>query len=144
MRAKIDALGGAAVAPTPAPPAAPPAPATGSYVPGAKISPDLRAEIDRALDVVTVDFGGGSGHAKAYTFATLILEQNVRRIVEIGVYRGRSLLPAASVLSAVGGGLVVGIAPLLGVAGLLRARVDHQREAVSVVAPVIHRRRGGQ
>src|SRR4051794_6641845 len=102
LSARVDALGPARVA------AAPP---TLESLPAPHISPELRAAIENALNAVPVDFGGGAGRAKAYVFASLILQHDVRRVVEIGVYRGRSLLPLATVLRAVGGGVVVGIDP---------------------------------
>ncbi len=48
---------------------------------------------------------------KALTFADLIVTQGIRDAVEIGVYRGRSLLPVAAMLKLVGGGKVIGIDP---------------------------------
>ena len=54
---------------------------------------------------------GGRRRGGAAVFASLILQHDVRRVVEIGVYRGRSLLPLATVLRAVGGGVAMGIDP---------------------------------
>jgi predicted O-methyltransferase YrrM len=102
LRTRVDALAGAAVTP----------PAAGSDDrPAPQIGPELRAEIEFALNLAPVDFGGGAGRAKAYVFASLIAQHNVRRVAEIGVYRGRSLLPIAAVLRATGGGAAVGIDP---------------------------------
>jgi predicted O-methyltransferase YrrM len=107
IRARVDALSSAqpptAVAPEPAAAASLP-------LPGPALTPELRASIEEVLDAVPVDFGGGSGHAKAYAFASLVVAHGVRVAVEIGVYRGRSLFPLATALRDVGG-RVIGIDP---------------------------------
>jgi predicted O-methyltransferase YrrM len=118
IRTRVDALGAPAAAPTaaPAPTATPVAaaaePGSTGPLPGPALTPELRADIDRVLEGIPVDFGGGSGHAKAYAFASLVVGQGVRRAVEIGVYRGRSLLPLATALRATGGS-AIGIDPYM-------------------------------
>ena len=72
---------------------------------------DLRQRLDAVVNSVPADFGGGSGLAKALTCAALIMRHDLTSYVEIGVYRGRSLLPVATVFSYFGRGSGVGIDP---------------------------------
>ncbi|MDD4781314.1 MAG: class I SAM-dependent methyltransferase [Tissierellia bacterium] len=56
------------------------------------------------------DFGGGSFMSKTYLMAYLIDTFDLKQYVEIGVYRGKSLLPIASVVQK-NNGLAIGIDP---------------------------------
>lgn len=60
---------------------------------------------------VPVDYGGGGGIEKACVLSSVILEHHIERVVEIGVYRGRSLLPMAAALHYAGSGEIVGVDP---------------------------------
>jgi hypothetical protein len=71
----------------------------------------VRAFIEEVVASVPVDFGGGSGSGKALVLADLIARFGVTDTLEIGVYRGRSLLPVAAMLRVVGGGVATGIDP---------------------------------
>jgi predicted O-methyltransferase YrrM len=80
---------------------------------------DLRRHVDRAttsllssvIDSVPVDVGGGSGLPKARTFAALVHKYALRTYLEIGVYRGRSLLPVAALFKQLGDGVATGVDP---------------------------------
>jgi predicted O-methyltransferase YrrM len=78
---------------------------------GRKLHPEVRAFIEDVVASVPVDFGGGSGSGKALVLADLIARFGITDTVEIGVYRGRSLLPVAAMLRVVGGGVATGIDP---------------------------------
>jgi predicted SAM-dependent methyltransferase/glycosyltransferase involved in cell wall biosynthesis len=54
---------------------------------------NLFNELDNISELIPVDFGGGSPLSKTYLMAYLILRNNLKTFVEIGVYRGKSLFP---------------------------------------------------
>jgi hypothetical protein len=60
---------------------------------------------------VPLDFGGGCGFFKGLMMASLIVGNEMSLAVEIGVYRGRSLVPQALAFQAIGSGRVVGVDP---------------------------------
>jgi hypothetical protein len=60
---------------------------------------------------VPVDFGGGASAAKVLAISDLMIRFDVCDAVEIGVYRGRFLLPIAETLRFRGAGRVIGIDP---------------------------------
>lgn len=74
-------------------------------------SADIRALLNGVIEQVPIDFGGGSGLAKAETFAALIADHGLASYLEIGVYRGRSLFPVAALFRHRGRGIAVGIDP---------------------------------
>lgn len=78
---------------------------------GRQLHPEVRAFIEEVVASVPVDFGGGSGSGKALVLADLIARFGVTDTLEIGVYRGRSLLPVAAMLRVIGGGVATGIDP---------------------------------
>jgi hypothetical protein len=78
---------------------------------GQQISPKASQLLGELVHAVPLDFGGGSSTAKALVFADLIVRFGVQDAIEIGVYRGRSLLPVAAVLRMQGAGRVIGIHP---------------------------------
>lgn len=54
----------------------------------------LFRELDNISELIPSDyFGGGSLLSKTYLMAYLILRNNLKTYVEIGVYKGRSLFP---------------------------------------------------
>jgi len=67
--------------------------------------------IAAALNLIPTDFGGGCPVPKANVMAWLIRHFNVTASVEIGVYRGRSLLPQAIVHKVATGGVAYGVDP---------------------------------
>jgi Methyltransferase domain/Glycosyl transferase family 2 len=79
--------------------------------PPVSVDPALSAELGRLLDRIPVDFGGGCSLYKAEILAGLVVEFDLRRAIDIGVYRGRSLCPLAAAFRSLGAGEVVGIDP---------------------------------
>lgn len=63
------------------------------------------------MNAVPVDFGGGCSILKGLVLASLIVDRKMTLAVEVGVYRGRSLVPQALAFKALGSGKVVGIDP---------------------------------
>ncbi len=80
---------------------------------------------------IPVDDGGGSSPLKVLLLAELIAAQNLTRVVEIGVYRGRLMLPLARLMSRLGRGEVVGIDPYSAAAAVQR---DVEREGIDLVS----------
>jgi predicted O-methyltransferase YrrM len=60
---------------------------------------------------IPVDFGGGCPPMKAYALAWLIRAERIKTSVDIGVYRGRSLMPQAVAHRDFTGGVAYGIDP---------------------------------
>jgi glycosyltransferase involved in cell wall biosynthesis len=81
-------------------------PANGSLLPV-----ETRQRIKAVLATLPTDVGGGSSLTKALVVGDLIVRHDVRALVEIGVYRGRFLLPAAVVLRDLERGPAIGIDP---------------------------------
>ncbi|HTY42015.1 MAG TPA: class I SAM-dependent methyltransferase [Thermoanaerobaculia bacterium] len=71
----------------------------------------LAASVADALRRIPVDFGGGCPPKKAYAMAWLIRAERVRASVDIGVYRGRSLMPQAVAHRDATGGTAYGVDP---------------------------------
>ncbi|MEA2973432.1 MAG: hypothetical protein QOG82_1890 [Actinomycetota bacterium] len=79
--------------------------------PSPELPPGLAEEIGRLLARVTSDFGGGCSRYKAEVMAELVVGERLAAAVDIGVYRGRSLLPLAAAFRWQGSGVAVGIDP---------------------------------
>ncbi|TMK60294.1 MAG: class I SAM-dependent methyltransferase [Actinobacteria bacterium] len=79
----------------------------------------------RLWATIPLDDGGGSSLLKVMTLADLIVAGNLRRVVEIGVYRGRLLLPLAMTMASLGRGEAVGIDPYSAAAAVQTD--DHNR-----------------
>lgn len=75
------------------------------------LPPHLSSEIGRLLDRVPADFGGGCSQHKAEVMAELVVREGLQAAVDIGVYRGRSLLPLAAAFRWTGRGMAVGVDP---------------------------------
>jgi hypothetical protein len=71
----------------------------------------LYAAVDSAVTRIPVDFGGGCPLPKAYALAWMIRAGRVRASIDIGVYRGRSLVPQAVAHRDYTGGLAYGVDP---------------------------------
>jgi hypothetical protein len=56
---------------------------------------ELRRQLSNALDGIKIDFGGGCSLSKGYVMAWLIKKYRITHSADIGVYRGRSLVPQA-------------------------------------------------
>lgn len=72
---------------------------------------ELRRDIERILEAIPIDFGGGCSASKAHVLAYLIRRFNLQKTIDIGVYRGRSLFPQALAHAAFTGGTVYGVDP---------------------------------
>ncbi len=75
------------------------------------VSPSLRDAIEKLLDSIPADTGGGASPLKALVLSNLIITHGLQRAVEIGVYRGRLLLPLALTAKSRGLGEIIGIDP---------------------------------
>lgn len=71
----------------------------------------LRGGVESLLAKIPIDFGGGCSVRKAYLLAWLINRFKLSTSLDIGVYRGRSLLPQALSHRESGGGLAYGVDP---------------------------------
>jgi hypothetical protein len=74
---------------------------------------ELRRQVSDALSGIPIDFGGGCSVSKGYLMAWLIRKYQITTSVDIGVYRGRSLVPQAIAHRAFTGGKVYGVDPWL-------------------------------
>ena len=71
----------------------------------------LHAAVQEVISQIPVDFGGGCPPKKAYAMAWLIREKRLRASLDIGVYRGRSLMPQAVAHRDYTGGVAYGVDP---------------------------------
>jgi hypothetical protein len=71
----------------------------------------LHDNIRELLDQIMVDFGGGCGVDKAFIMAWLIAFYKLKKTLDIGVYRGRSLFPQALAHQLYTNGVVYGVDP---------------------------------
>jgi hypothetical protein len=71
----------------------------------------LRSEITDLLTHIPLDFGGGCSASKAYVMAHFIRDLRMQATLDIGVYRGRSLLPQALAHLRHSGGVAYGVDP---------------------------------
>ena len=67
--------------------------------------------VSELLDMIPVDFGGGSGLSKGELMYYLIKKFHITKSIDIGVYRGRSLVPQALAHREHTGGTVYGVDP---------------------------------
>ncbi|MFN8104089.1 MAG: class I SAM-dependent methyltransferase [Acidimicrobiia bacterium] len=93
-------------------------------VAGLHVPDDVLAAIGAAIDAVPIDYGGGSSITKALVVADLVLEHGLETYVEIGVYKGRSLLPIGALFAALGRGTAFGIDPY-SLAEAMQDDLDH-------------------
>ncbi len=78
---------------------------------GTLLEEHVRERVVAAVAAVPVDFGGGSSASKALVAADLIASAGIEHVVEVGVWRGRWLLPVAAALAGLGRGTITGIDP---------------------------------
>src|SRR5689334_19341101 len=71
----------------------------------------LNAAVQEVIAQIPVDFGGGCPPKKAYAMAWLIRAERLRTSLDIGVYRGRSLMPQAVAHRDYTGGIAWGVDP---------------------------------
>lgn len=93
-------------------------------VAGIHVPDDVLAAMGAAIDAVPIDYGGGSSITKALVVADLVLEHGLGTYVEIGVYKGRSLLPVGAMFAALGRGTAYGIDPY-SLAEAMQDDLDH-------------------
>lgn len=97
---------------------------------GTKLGPSLQGELDDVSRSISVDEGGGASLLKILVLAELIVINGLCRIVEIGVYRGRLMLPLAHLMLRLGRGEVIGIDPYSAVAAVQR---DAETDGIDLV-----------
>jgi hypothetical protein len=71
----------------------------------------LRTLTANLLQEIPIDFGGGCSVSKAYVMAYLIRRFGMQATLDIGVYRGRSLMPQALAHKLFTGGTAFGVDP---------------------------------
>jgi hypothetical protein len=71
----------------------------------------LNVAVQEVITQIPVDFGGGCPPKKAYAMAWLIRAERLRTSLDIGVYRGRSLMPQAVAHRDYTGGVAYGVDP---------------------------------
>lgn len=96
---------------------------------GSTLDAELRRDLASVIESVPVDDGGGSSPVKILLLAELIVAEGLSRVVEIGVYRGRLMLPLARLMVRLGRGEVVGIDPYSPGAAVQR---DVEREGIDL------------
>lgn len=74
---------------------------------------DLRGLVSNAVRDIQIDFGGGCSESKGYLIAWLIRKFQITASLDIGVYRGRSLVPQAIAHKAFTGGIAYAVDPWL-------------------------------
>jgi predicted O-methyltransferase YrrM len=80
----------------------------------------IRESLEKVCESIPIDVGGGASLLKVLVLADLIVANDLSRVVEIGVYRGRLFLPLARLMSLLERGEVVGIDPYCEVAAVQR------------------------
>lgn len=78
---------------------------------GRLLDASLRRQMAEVIAGINLDTGGGAALLKALLLADLVIDRPVRRAVEIGVYRGRLMLPLALAIKQQGFGEIIGIDP---------------------------------
>src|SRR6516164_2784330 len=71
----------------------------------------LRKQTADLLKEIPIDFGGGCSASKANVMAYLIRRFGMKTSLDIGVYRGRSLMPQAMAHKLYTGGTAYGVDP---------------------------------
>tara|TARA_R100000306_G_C4377775_1_gene142765 strand:- start:2316 stop:3065 length:750 start_codon:yes stop_codon:yes gene_type:complete len=84
----------------------------------------LSNEIKRIHRLIPQDFGGGCSHEKALIMSMLIKNFQLKKSVDIGVYRGRSLFPQAIAHKLFTDGIVYGVDPYSNQAAIQNDRPD--------------------
>ncbi|RZS57417.1 methyltransferase family protein [Microcella putealis] len=85
-----------------------------------RVRADLQHRVRAIVDRIPIDFGGGSSAAKALILAELVKRGRGACSVDIGVYRGRSLLPLATAHASLGRGRAIGVDPYSSAAAVER------------------------
>jgi hypothetical protein len=103
---------------------------TASPILGSGLNEDLRRDLEAVSASIPVDSGGGASLLKVFLLAELIVAEELTRVVEIGVYRGRLFLPLGQLMARLGRGEMVGIDPYSADAAVQR---DVELEAIDLV-----------
>jgi hypothetical protein len=98
---------------------------------GGRIDATARREMEAVSAETELDAGGGASLLKVFLLGELVLDDDLQRLVEIGVYRGRLFLPLGRLLQLRGKGEIVGIDPYSADAAVQH---DVEREGVDLVA----------
>jgi hypothetical protein len=98
---------------------------------GENLDLDLRRDLASVVESIPLDDGGGATSLKVFLLAELIIGRGLETIVEIGVYRGRLLLPLTRLMARLGRGEVIGIDPYSAVAAVQR---DENLTGIDLVA----------
>jgi hypothetical protein len=98
---------------------------------GGMLDEGARRDLEVVSASTTLDSGGGASPLKVFLLAELIVAQNLKRVVEIGVYRGRLFLPIGRLMALRGRGEIVGIDPYSAGAAVQR---DVEREGIDLIA----------
>jgi hypothetical protein len=86
----------------------------------------LSNKIKEIHSLMPQDFGGGCSHQKALLMSLVISKFELKNTADIGVYRGRSLLPQAIAHNLYSNGLAFGIDPYSNEAAVQNDRPDLQ------------------
>jgi hypothetical protein len=97
---------------------------------GSGLDEDLRRDLEAVSASIPVDDGGGASLLKVFLLAELVVAEELTRVVEIGVYRGRLFLPLGRLMARLGRGEMVGIDPYSADAAVQR---DVELEAIDLV-----------
>jgi glycosyltransferase involved in cell wall biosynthesis len=101
--------------------------------PGSRLPVETRRRMESLLATIPTDVGGGSSLTKALVVGDQIVRYAVKSLVEVGVYRGRFLLPAALLLRDLGRGPAIGIDPYSPVAAVQKDLASLQPGIVGAV-----------
>lgn len=88
----------------------------------------LSDKIKKIHSLIPQDFGGGCSHQKALLMGLVISKFKLKKTADIGVYRGRSLLPQAIAHKLYSNGLAYGIDPYSNQDAVQNDRPDLQKE----------------
>lgn len=88
----------------------------------------LSDKIKDIHSLIPQDFGGGCSHQKALLMGLVISKFELKNTADIGVYRGRSLLPQAIAHKLYSNGLAFGIDPYSNEAAVQNDRPDLQQQ----------------
>jgi hypothetical protein len=88
----------------------------------------LSGKIKEIHSLMPQDFGGGCSHQKALLMSLVISKFELKNTADIGVYRGRSLLPQAIAHNLYSNGLAFGIDPYSNESAVQNDRPDLQTQ----------------
>jgi hypothetical protein len=98
---------------------------------GRLMGPAFRDQCARVHAEIPLDAGGGASLVKVLVVGDLIVAHGLRTVVELGVYRGRLLLPLGRLLTSLGEGSAIGIDPYSAAAAVQTDEVDRGIDLVA-------------